>query len=51
MTTEFKSALIIRNIPVDVHRAFKAKCAMEGISQQDKVIELIENYLKGGQGK
>lgn len=49
--TESKGALIIRNIPEDIRRAFKAKCAMEGISQQDKVIELIENYLKGGQGK
>lgn len=47
MTTDGKSNLIIRNIPVDVHRAFKARCALLGVSQQQRVIELIEQDLKG----
>jgi plasmid stability protein len=60
MTTESKSTfltvvgegtLIVRHIPDDIRRAFKAKCAMDGKSQQQRVIELIEEDLKGGKGK
>lgn len=51
MTTESKGALIVRNIPEDIRRAFKAKCALDGKSQQQRVIELIEQDLKGGEGK
>ena len=51
MTTASKGTLIIRNIPDDIRRAFKAKCAMDGKSQQQRVIELIEEDLKGGKGK
>lgn len=48
MTTASKGTLIIRHIPDDIRRAFKAKCAMDGKSQQQRVIELIEEDLKGG---
>lgn len=48
MTTESKGALIIRNIPDDIRRAFKAKCALLGVSQQQRVIELIEKDLREG---
>lgn len=46
-----QSTRVIRNIPDDIRRAFKAKCAMEGKSQQQRILELIEQDLKGGQEK
>lgn len=39
-------AMIIRKIPEQLRREFKAKCAAEGISQQDKIIELMREWLK-----
>ncbi len=38
--------MIIRNVPESVRREFKAKCASEGVSMQDKIIELMTNYVK-----
>lgn len=39
-------SMIIRKVPDTVRREFKSRCAAEGISQQDKIIELMENYIK-----
>jgi hypothetical protein len=38
-------SMIIRKVPDDVRRAFKSRCAAEGVSQQDKVIELMKQYV------
>ncbi len=38
--------LIVRKIPESVRRDFKSKCAADGVSQQDKIIELMRNYIK-----
>lgn len=38
--------IIIRKIPDDLRRAFKSRCAAEGVSQQDKIIELMREYVK-----
>jgi len=38
-------SMIIRKVPDDVRRAFKSRCAAEGVSQQDKVIELMRQYV------
>mgnify|MGYP000964836166 CR=1 FL=1 len=37
--------LIVRKIPESLRRDFKSKCAADGISQQDKIIELMRNYV------
>jgi plasmid stability protein len=37
--------MITRNIPDSLRREFKSKCAAEGISQQDKIIELMTKYV------
>lgn len=37
--------LIIRKIPESLRRDFKSKCASDGISQQDKIIELMRQYV------
>ncbi len=39
-------SLIIRKIPQDLQRAFKSRCAADGISQQDKIIELMKKYTE-----
>jgi len=38
-------SMIIRKIPDDLRREFKARCASDGISQQDKIIELMRGYV------
>lgn len=38
--------MIIRNVPESVRREFKAKCASEGVSMQDKIIEMMSEYVK-----
>lgn len=45
-TGQVGGAMIIRKIPDDLRRAFKARCAQEGISQQDKIIELMREAVK-----
>ena len=37
--------LIVRKIPESVRRDFKSKCAADGVSQQDKIIELMRQYI------
>lgn len=37
--------LIVRKIPESVRRDFKSKCAADGVSQQDKIIELMRGYV------
>lgn len=39
-------SMIIRKIPEQLRRAFKAHCAAEGMSQQDKIIELMRECVK-----
>lgn len=39
-------SMIVRKVPEDLRRKFKAKCASEGLSQQDKIIELMSEYAK-----
>lgn len=36
--------LIVRKIPESLRRDFKSKCAADGVSQQDKIIELMKSY-------
>lgn len=43
---EFSKSMIIRKVPEKLRRKFKALCATEGISQQDKIIELMESAVK-----
>lgn len=38
--------MIIRNVPEATRREFKARCASEGVSMQDKIIELMTDYIK-----
>jgi hypothetical protein len=38
--------LIVRKIPESLRRDFKSRCAAEGISQQDKIIELMKSYIE-----
>ena len=37
--------MIVRKVPEALRRQFKSKCAAEGISQQDKIIELMREYV------
>ena len=37
--------MIVRKVPEDLRRKFKSKCAAEGISQQDKIIEMMREYV------
>ena len=43
--TEPTTELIVRKIPESVRRDFKSKCAADGVSQQDKIIELMRKYV------
>jgi plasmid stability protein len=38
-------SIIVRKVPDDLRRRFKARCASDGISQQDKIIELMAAYV------
>jgi len=38
-------SLIVRKVPDELRREFKARCAAEGVSQQDKIIELMRQYV------
>ncbi len=49
METELKQvSMIIRKIPDQLRRDFKARCAAEGVTQQDCVIKLMQEYVKEG---
>lgn len=39
------TSVIIRRVPSELRREFKARCAREGTSQQDKIIELMREYI------
>ena len=39
-------SIIIRKIPDDLRRAFKSRCAADGISQQNKIIALMRTYVE-----
>lgn len=39
--------LHVSNIPIDLKNQFKAKCAIEGKSMQEKITDLIKEYCKG----
>jgi len=39
-------SMIIRKVPEDLRRQFKALCAQEGVSQQDKIIALMREAVK-----
>jgi len=41
------TAYTLREIPVDVWQAFKVKCAQDGISMREKMVNLIEKYNEG----
>lgn len=38
--------LIVKGIPDDLYRKFKADCVMQGISIKDKLIDMIRNEVK-----
>jgi hypothetical protein len=39
------------NLPAELHAAFKSRCALEGITIQDRVQQLVERDLgRAGQG-
>ena len=38
--------ILIRKVPADLHRAFKVKCAAEGVSQQAQMIKLMREYVE-----
>lgn len=38
----------VLNVPGDLHRAFKIRCAQEGVSLTAQVIRLIEEWVKKG---
>ena len=46
----FMKALTIR-IPEELHKAFKVKCAIEGVDMGAVVNTLIEGYVKGSEPK
>jgi plasmid stability protein len=37
--------IILRNIPEDTRRELKSRAALEGISMQDLILRLIQEYL------
>jgi plasmid stability protein len=37
--------IILRNIPEDTRRELKSHAALEGISMQDLILRLIQEYL------
>ena len=42
---------IVRNIPDDVHRAFKVLCAGQEISLQDKMVVLMKAAIEADKRK
>jgi plasmid stability protein len=41
-----KQPMLIRQVPPDLKRKFKVKCAENGISQQAAVIELMRQWVE-----
>jgi plasmid stability protein len=47
-----KKEFIVRNIPADLHRAFKIRCMQTDVTMNKRVIQLIKADLQGAeQGK
>lgn len=44
-----KTSLFIRGLPNVIHREFKARCAKEGISMNQKVQQLLTQFINGNQ--
>ena len=42
------TAMIVRKVPTQLRRDFKSRCAQEGKSQQDKIIEMMTAYVGRG---
>ena len=38
--------IILKRVPDDLHRSFKAACTLEGTTMREKAMELIREYLK-----
>jgi len=36
----------LRNVPDDLHSRLKAVCALENVTMQDKIVELIREYVE-----
>ena len=32
-----------------LHRAFRAKCSLDGTNMQNKLLALVENYIRGNE--
>lgn len=45
------TAVNLREVPDELYRKFKAKCAMEGKSVKDKIVELMEKEVKARPAK
>jgi len=51
-TKEKEKEFIVRNIPADLHRAFKIRCMQTDVTMNKRVIQLIKADLQGAeQGK
>lgn len=44
--SENMANLIVKGIPDDIYRKFKADCVMKGVSIKDKLIEMLEKEVK-----
>ena len=38
--------MIIRGVPIKLHREYKAKCARLGVTQQAQFIELMRRFVE-----
>lgn len=38
--------MIVRNVPEDLHRAFKALCVQRGVSMNAEIVRLIRESVK-----
>lgn len=43
-------AVFVR-VPVELHRRFKAHCAMQETTMRDRIIKLIKQDIKKGKGR
>jgi hypothetical protein len=44
--TDNMSNIIIKGVPDDIYRRFKAQCAMEGKTVKNKLIEMIKKEVE-----
>jgi predicted HicB family RNase H-like nuclease len=38
--------ILVRNFPGELHRQAKAQAALEGMTLQDFIVKIVEEYLK-----